>query len=545
GELFPHTITDFPLRDAMRARIVKWPIKVVVKNAREYDTEDPVERFRDYLEGAIRRLEDYEKLHKGKGKQPVLFVMAEDTAKANQIARWLMDKLGRDKVLVIHTGNQGELPTAEKDLEELRKLAHAIDTRNDYRAIVSVLMLREGWDVKNVCVIAGLRAYTAPANILPEQTIGRGLRLMYPRRVVDEENVDVIGTPKFMEFVDELHKEKVELETMTEEEARQRMGKTIAVEPERVAQYDIEMPIFTSSIVMNLEKLELLADTMNPPVKPFEVPNSVDDEEFRRSMKGIYAGTNEVAFEEEFLVKLQSNLASVVYYHARQVVHERRIGGAVSVVADQLEKFVREKVFPEWPDDPEDEKRFVYRCTQSDFKEFIFSEARAAIAKLVYDEPKQTEELVVGLKRLSAMEAFIWHGEVYPAKKNVLSRVPYDSELERDFMAFLDDAEDVERWGRILRYIFSLEYLDHQGRVRRYVPDFVVKTTDGNYYLVETKGLETPDVQLKDARAERWVESVNRLGRGTWDYIKVIQGFWERHRFNTFAELLETIKETR
>ncbi|MGC8894752.1 MAG: hypothetical protein ACP5QG_07905 [candidate division WOR-3 bacterium] len=45
--------------------------------------------------------------------------------------------------------------------------------------------------------------------------------------------------------------------------------------------------------------------------------------------------------------------------------------------------------------------------------------------------------------------------------------------------------------------------------------------------------------------AERWVESVNRLGRGTWDYIKVIQGFWERHRFNTFAELLETIKETR
>ena len=41
--------------------------------------------------------------------------------------------------------------------------------------IVSVLMLREGWDVNNVTVVAGLRPFTAKANILPEQAVGRGL----------------------------------------------------------------------------------------------------------------------------------------------------------------------------------------------------------------------------------------------------------------------------------------------------------------------------------------------------------------------------------
>ena len=46
-------------------------------------------------------------------------------------------------------------------------------------AIVSVLMLREGWDVQSVTVIVGLRPYSAKANILPEQTLGRGLRLMF------------------------------------------------------------------------------------------------------------------------------------------------------------------------------------------------------------------------------------------------------------------------------------------------------------------------------------------------------------------------------
>ncbi len=48
--------------------------------------------------------------------------------------------------------------------------------------IVSVVMLREGWDVQSVTVIVGLRPFTAKANILPEQTVGRGLRLMFRDR---------------------------------------------------------------------------------------------------------------------------------------------------------------------------------------------------------------------------------------------------------------------------------------------------------------------------------------------------------------------------
>ncbi|MEO0192530.1 MAG: hypothetical protein ABIM46_07090, partial [candidate division WOR-3 bacterium] len=277
----------------------------------------------------------------------------------------------------------------------------------------------------------------------------------------------------------------------------------------------------------------------NPPTTPFEVPDSVNDDEFKRLMIGIYAGTEEKAFEEEFLVRLGNNLASLLLYQARRIVREVGIGGALQIIAAQLERFVREKVFPDWPEEPDDEKRFIYRCLQPDFKEFIFTEARRAIAKLVY-EPKETEELL-GLVKLSNMEALIWHGNVYSAGKSVLSLVPYDSELERDFMTFLDGAEDVECWGRILRYIFYLEYLDHEGRIRHYVPDFVVKTTDGNYYLVETKGLETTDTPLKDARAKRWVESVNKLGLGHWDYLKVTEGFWGRHYFNTFADLVKAL----
>lgn len=73
-------------------------------------------------------------------------------------------------------------------------------------------MLKEGWNVKNVTTIVGLRPYSAKSNILPEQTLGRGLRRMYDNSDIREQ-VSVIGTDAFMDFIDSVKSEGVELET--------------------------------------------------------------------------------------------------------------------------------------------------------------------------------------------------------------------------------------------------------------------------------------------------------------------------------------------
>ena len=89
------------------------------------------------------------------------------------------------------------------------------DPKNPIHAIVSVMMLREGWDVQNVTVVVGLRPYSAKANILPEQAIGRGLRLMFRDLTSDyTERVDIIGNQKFLDFVDDLEKlEELQFDT--------------------------------------------------------------------------------------------------------------------------------------------------------------------------------------------------------------------------------------------------------------------------------------------------------------------------------------------
>ena len=101
---------------------------------------------------------------------------------------------------------------AKEELERLRKQSNEIDGwESPFKVIVSVLMLKEGWDVKNVTTIVGLRAYSSKSNILPEQTLGRGFRRMYPGFDA-EEYVSVVGTDAFMDFVESIQSEGVELE---------------------------------------------------------------------------------------------------------------------------------------------------------------------------------------------------------------------------------------------------------------------------------------------------------------------------------------------
>ena len=221
GSIFVQTISDYPLVEAIHQNIVKRPVipdevsrsKLKVNEA----TVETHEKYKDYIHlGYVewkKSYSEYEKI----GKKSVLFIMTDDTRSCDKVADYLEDKYPefKDSVLVIHTKNNGEIreDDSSKNKEELKKLRHAandIDSMaNKYKAIISVLMLKEGWDVKNVTTIVGLRAYAVESNILPEQTLGRGLRKMLFDK---EEILSVIGTQNFMNFVESINSEGVTLE---------------------------------------------------------------------------------------------------------------------------------------------------------------------------------------------------------------------------------------------------------------------------------------------------------------------------------------------
>jgi type III restriction enzyme len=217
GQLFSWTVYDYPLKQAIIDNVVKRPLKRIAKGIIEQRSDVASTRYQAYLAAGVERWKEYREQLRPVGKRPVLFVMMNDTNDADDVGDWLQKKypseFSGEKLLIVHTDKSGEV--SKKDVDKARKISREIDDeKSSINCIVSVLMLREGWDVQSVTVIVGLRPYTSKANILPEQTVGRGLRLMFRGATGYIERMDVIGNKSFIEFVEQLEREEdIQLET--------------------------------------------------------------------------------------------------------------------------------------------------------------------------------------------------------------------------------------------------------------------------------------------------------------------------------------------
>jgi len=144
-------------------------------------------------------------------KKPVLFIMAEKNIFADKIKESISRRgatygIEKDEIMVIHTDSSGDV--RKSDLESLREEARDVDNpKNKIKVIVSVLMLREGWDVQNVTIVLGWRAFVAA--IMPEHARGRGLRLMRDISSDRTQTLEVIGNENFEKIVKQLELEGV------------------------------------------------------------------------------------------------------------------------------------------------------------------------------------------------------------------------------------------------------------------------------------------------------------------------------------------------
>lgn len=234
---FPHIVTDFDLKSAMRAGLVK---ALVLDRRKEIgalplnfkaerdESGNPAlsEGQRVMLRAGLQKLRKLEADFAviDPTRHPKMLVVCEDTTVSPLVAQFLQEQEGLqpDEVMTIDSGKKAEL--GEKDWAPVRERLFSVDKHATPRVIVSVLMLREGFDVNNICVIVPLRS--SQAQILLEQTIGRGLRLMWRGPDFEEikcENRDRINTgqepaslldvlsivehPAFQSFYDELLKE--------------------------------------------------------------------------------------------------------------------------------------------------------------------------------------------------------------------------------------------------------------------------------------------------------------------------------------------------
>ena len=121
-----------------------------------------------------------------------------------------------------------------------------------------------------------------------------------------------------------------------------------------------------------------------------------------------------------------------------------------------------------------------------------------------------------------------WHRNHYVPKKSIFNRIVGNGHFELRFAAYLDDCKDVVSFAKLYQRInFKLHYVDAEGRIRDYYPDFIVKLADDTTFVVETKGLEDVDVPLKMTRLKSWCKDINEQQGKKFDFAYVVHQEFE------------------
>lgn len=533
GMYFPWTVCDYPLAQAVEDRIVKAPVIVTKEHDSAQPTEDPdgvnknnvVEKYGYWIEAALHRWREHTKAYKPLGIRPVLFIMVEQNNFADAIGESLQENAMFEpaEVLVIHTDRAGEV--TKKDLEAAREAAQRIDTpQSKIKVIVSVMMLREGWDVRNVSVVLGLRPFTAQAEILPEQVVGRGLRLMVGVSPDSTQTLEVLGTRNLLRVL----QEQLEVEGVGVVATAIDPVTPVTVQPlKRRMAFDIEVPITKPSLTHEIRNLEEIdTDALAPIFRREELA-----EPYRVRLQMDFVTPETELGQDEFQPRalaaseLLTGIVNKTLFAARLPMHFQRLYPIVKAYVER-QCFGRRVCI----DVDESVRSHLSRL---EIQEGIAKYLASELARLSVE--RRPVEFHDRHHRLSETKPFKWRRNLplLRAKKTVFNLVATYNGFERDFAQFLDRAEDVTRFAALATTEqgasaaeFCIDYLKASGAIGFYYPDWVmVQEHNGAeiHWIVETKGRAWEGTEAKDAAAETWCRRVTEATSQEWRYTRVNQ----------------------
>ena len=606
---FPHIIVDFPIEKAIRQGLVKTITLAERKEINEEELDfnavrneagkvvDLSEGQRRMLSAGLAKLNNLRVSFANieaenpdiRNKDPKMLVVCEDTNAVPLVVDFLKNEQGMDneEIIEIHSNKKGEVGDAE--WSEIKNQLSALDKHQNPRVVVSVLMLREGFDVNNICVIVPLRS--SQSGILLEQTIGRGLRLMWRekefaeikaenRRKVMEEHkspdnsIDVLSIvehPRFREFYAELLDNGLAAEE-SDDRDKPTLGDMITVGlKENYEKYDFNFPLIVADKeeVMSSPELEISKMPKFPisleALKAYIPKNEQWDEtEITNGVRfgdfdvtsGVYRATS----YNDFIARLVRRTTEKTNGNELLITSGRRgklnnlpafsINSAL--IMGIIDRYIRTQLFGEEFNPQEEDNWRVLK--NKEVVEHIIREIAAKILAARDNTTVMRDSEVIQNPLSSVEKLTIRENYALDLKKSIYESTPYPSnkgQFEHDFMLYADSDGEVDALLKIVenRHTFvRLRYVREDSQPAYYYPDFLVRIGE-DIYLVETKAqnqLLQENVVRKQRAATAWVEKINDLpaekrDSSTWHYVILGDSqFYEwKNRRSSTRDILE------
>jgi len=603
---FPHIIADFPLMAAMKAGLVK---SLVLDKRRELgalsnaELEFRAERDADgnvvslsegqrmMIRAGLAKLRKLEKEFTtiDPAKHPKMLVVCEDTDVTPKVEEFVKSEgMDADEILVVDSNRKGELP--KEKWNELREQLFGMDEHPKPRVVISVLMLREGFDVNNICVIVPLR--TTGAKILLEQTVGRGLRLMWresgaiqdqksenraliksgqePKSLIDV--LSIVEHPAFTDFEEQLRKEGYEFaEKQPDDPTKRSTGDLISVGlREGYEQFDFSVPF-----ILREQEEELVGKELDVATLP-EFKGMNFDQLKKTIGKGDVFRAHDVQTGTQFgdyrvdggimrakgyndflgrMVKRIADSLSAPVTKSSQVFDKISRFPFLQVNLPQLsawvDEFIRRRLFAR-EFDPFADENWRLLCLDPVANHIIQTFGRK-LPELAETETTASPE--VRQRRLSEVTKInVRESSSIVTPKCIYERLRYPAHnggFERAFMEKANADSTAQAFCKVdeQKHLFMrLRYVKENGLPGFYHPDFLVRTKSG-IWLAETKAenqLMQADVIRKKIAAVAWCKRVNKLppeerGGRMWNYCLLGEAlFYEfRNKGATMEEILQ------
>jgi type III restriction enzyme len=599
---FPHIIVDFDLFTAIHQGLVK----IIALDKRSELAAIPLEDLefraeRDkakkvislsagqkiMLDAGLAKLqmleESFQELTKNDKvmKYPKMLVVCEQTSVTPLVMEYLQTHRDMADEDIVKIDSTAKNEVTEVEWQRIKQRLFDIDNLKQPRVIVSVLMLREGFDVNNICVIVPLRS--SKSEILLEQIVGRGLRLMWRGRDFEEckaenrENLlkrkieptnyfdilSIIEHPAYVEF----YKKLVERGEVIEDFSGGSRCPTGDFEPitlkDGYERYDLFFPIILqdeqeilSSPDISIESLKPYPGTRFSELKKLTQNKSsmfYSHEITVDTRFGKYRVPEEIFNADcynAFLTKIIALITKSVDKPGKNKFPQMQINNPQ--IASIIDNYIRTRLFDRAFDPFEDDNWRVLMLKGVGIVDHIINQ----IVRVIWELQNSVSivDAVVSQRYFSEINTIKVRAQFrVPVAKSIFEYLPYPSNkggYERDFMIYIDNDSAVDRFIKIrenLHTFATIHYLRSDGMICPYYPDFIVKL--GNeIYVVETKDnrmLENKDVIAKKISALEWCKKINKLtGENrldcTWYYSLVPFDMFYLNRENiTALEMLE------
>jgi type III restriction enzyme len=567
-------IYRYPLAAAIADGFVKTPVLV----GRPDDRTDFYTKVTDglrLLDGKRRAVDAYLADHPGADPtNPVMLIVAPDTHAADEVVGILkhpnfFEGQYAETILNIHSD-------VDDPEDALAKLDAVEDPTSPVRVIVSVAMLKEGWDVKNVYVICSLRA--SVSEILTEQTLGRGLRLPFGGRPTRNEMLDTLEVVAHERYdalirrIDRMREEFVDYRTVLEAAGVKQEPAALpiaegeagtAIPGAATITNTAERIGHTEDVVAAMTGEELHPRTDVGPMvlpvvtsfvveQPFSLAEITDLGQFRTEGRRI-AATPEDRLRRTII---EGNVVTDAEGRRSARLRRRAAGedvasaAQVTPLADSRARLVADIMASGCVPDRQGQTAHLNRMVDA-LVEGLGDKAEVALAAF----PQRAAEAIVGRIRahLSGRQPLTKLADeiemrpfttVRHGRPTVLTRgdpfsrgVGYSGFTKSlypqdwfdsgtaEFAAaqIIDDSPDVAYWLRLQRGDLPLPW---QGDERAYNPDFVVVDNASAHWVLETKADDMADhaeVAAKREAARQWAAHVTALTGEAWGYLLVTE----------------------